>query len=52
METIKAVSVFVEQFRFIYIFIFFHMIKIGTDISRNGHDVVLELRIKEDEKLA
>lgn len=52
METIKAVSVYMEQFSFIYIFIIFHMIKIGTDISRSGHDVVLDLRIKEHENLA
>lgn len=28
------------------------MIKIGSDTSKNGHVVVLELRIKEHEKLA
>lgn len=27
------------------------MIKIGLDVYKNGHDVVLELRIKEHEKL-
>lgn len=52
METMKAVSVFIEQFSFIHIFIFFHMIKISPDISRNGQDVVLELMIKVHEKLA
>lgn len=28
------------------------MIKIGPDVSKNGHGGVLELRIKEHEKLA
>lgn len=51
-ETTEAVTVFIEQFSLIHIFIFFYMIKIGPDVSKNGHGGVLELRIKEHEKLA
>lgn len=52
MEVIEATTVFMEQFSFIHIFIFFQAIKIGPDISRNGHGVVLELRKKEHGKFA
>lgn len=52
MEAIEATTVFMQQFSFILTFIFFQMIKIGPDISKNGHGVVLELRIKEHGKLA
>ena len=52
MEAIEATTVVMQQFIFIHIFIFFQMIKIGPDVSKNGHGVVLELRIKEHGKLA
>lgn len=52
LETIEGTTVFMQQFCFIHIFIIFQTIRIGPDVSKNGHGVVLVLRIKEHGKLA
>lgn len=44
-EAIEALIVFTEQFCFLHIFVFFHKIKVDPDVSKNGHGIVLELRI-------
>lgn len=45
MEAIEATTVFMEQFSFIHVFIFIQAIKIGPDVSKNGHGVFLKRRI-------
>jgi len=47
MQALEAATVFIEQFSFMHLFIFFQAIQIGPDISKNGYGVFLELRIHE-----